>query len=74
MDLGIFIYAIIGFIAQLVDSALGMAFGSISSLVFCGHWLSASIYQCNRAHGGNLWGQRIGGFSLADEKYRFHDS
>ncbi len=31
MDLGLFIYAMIGFIAQLVDSALGMAFGSISS-------------------------------------------
>lgn len=31
MDLDLLPYAVIGFIAQLVDSALGMAFGSLSS-------------------------------------------
>lgn len=50
MDSSLFIYALIGFIAQLVDSSLGMAFGSISSSLllsigFPAQSLSATVHM-----------------------------
>ena len=57
MDSGLFIYAMIGFIAQLVDSALGMAFGSISSSLllvigFPPQSISATVHMAEIFGGG----------------------
>ncbi|MCB1563511.1 MAG: sulfite exporter TauE/SafE family protein [Alphaproteobacteria bacterium] len=57
MDPDLLLYALIGFIAQLVDSSLGMAFGSLSSSLllsagFPPHSLSATVHTAEIFGGG----------------------
>jgi len=50
----------IGFAAQLVDGALGMAFGVISTTALLSFWLAARAGECDRSYRRNLHHGRIG--------------
>jgi len=51
----IILFAFIGFVAQLIDGALGMAYGVSSTTFFAQYRLSASHCKCERSHGRDIY-------------------
>lgn len=62
MNLDLFLYAAIGFVAQLVDSSIGMAFGSLSSSLLLSAGLPAQSLSAT-VHVAEIFGGSAAAFS-----------
>ena len=70
MEFSILLYVLVGFIAQVIDGALGMAYGISSNTFLLSIGIPPASCQCQRAYGRGGHNRCIRVFTLAAGQHR----